>query len=130
MKSLRSETFLGQVDCKAKPKAQTRNQGKNHKQNPIYYTGYRSKADRRRINDNEIGKIERAVTAVRILDGQERRISMSAKSAFERLVDSSTGDNGEDVGSPRIGSPDRIQKRTGRKDDGIGFWREDQKPNS
>lgn len=55
---------------------------------------------------------------------------MSAKSAFERLVDSSTGDNGEDVGSPRIGSPDRIQKRTGRKDDGIGFWREDQKPNS
>ncbi|RJE22857.1 hypothetical protein PHISCL_04802 [Aspergillus sclerotialis] len=52
-----------------------------------------------------MGKIERAVTAVRVLDGQERRISMSAKSAFERLVDSSTGDNREDVGSPRIGSP-------------------------
>lgn len=103
MKSLRSETFLGQVDGKEKPKAQTRNQAQNRKQNPIYYTGYRSKADRRRIKD-EMGEIERAVTAVRVLDGQERRISMSAKSAFERLVGNSTGDSREDVGSPRFES--------------------------
>lgn len=77
-------TFVGHVDGKVDPKPKTQIKQKQ-KHNPIYYTGYRFESNRRRLNDNERGGVERAVTAVRVLDGQERRIPVSAESAFERL---------------------------------------------